>query len=100
RTLPRNVPEEVCLRRDVGVQRALLEPERLREVADGRAVIALLGEEPGRGARQLGLSGGDTLTLTIVRKECGMASVEVPRDEQAFLEYVQSGGQVEATDWL
>ena len=29
-----------------------------------------------------------------------MAAVEVPHDEQAFLEYVQSGGQVEATDWL
>ena len=29
-----------------------------------------------------------------------MAAVEVPRDEQAFLEYVQAGGQVEATDWL
>ena len=27
-----------------------------------------------------------------------MAAVEVPRDEQAFLEYVQGGGQVEATD--
>ena len=29
-----------------------------------------------------------------------MAAVEVPRDEQAFLEYVQAGGQVEAGDWL
>jgi len=29
-----------------------------------------------------------------------MAAVEVPRSEQAFLEYVQGGGQVEATDWL
>ncbi len=29
-----------------------------------------------------------------------MAAVEIPRDEQAFLEYVQSGGQVEATDWM
>jgi ring-1,2-phenylacetyl-CoA epoxidase subunit PaaA len=27
-----------------------------------------------------------------------VAAVEVPRDEQAFLEYVQGGGQVEATD--
>src|SRR3982751_2314095 len=29
-----------------------------------------------------------------------MAAVEVPRSEQAFLEYVQAGGQVETTDWL
>jgi hypothetical protein len=29
-----------------------------------------------------------------------MAAVEVPHDEQAFLAYVQGGGQVETTDWL
>ncbi len=29
-----------------------------------------------------------------------MAAVEVPRDEQAFLAYVQAGGEVEAGDWL
>jgi len=29
-----------------------------------------------------------------------MAAVEIPRDEQAFLAYVQAGGQVETTDWL
>ncbi|MDX6465323.1 MAG: ring,2-phenylacetyl-CoA epoxidase subunit PaaA, partial [Gaiellaceae bacterium] len=29
-----------------------------------------------------------------------MAAVESPRDEQAFLEYVQAGGQVETSDWL
>ena len=29
-----------------------------------------------------------------------MAAVEIPGDEQAFLAYVQGGGQVEATDWL
>jgi ring-1,2-phenylacetyl-CoA epoxidase subunit PaaA len=29
-----------------------------------------------------------------------VAAVEIPRSEQAFLEYVQAGGQVEATDWL
>jgi ring-1,2-phenylacetyl-CoA epoxidase subunit PaaA len=29
-----------------------------------------------------------------------VAAVEVPHDEQAFLEYVQSGGQVETTDWM
>ena len=29
-----------------------------------------------------------------------MAAVEIPRDEQAFLEYVQGGGQVETADWM
>ena len=29
-----------------------------------------------------------------------MAAAEIPHDEQAFLEYVQAGGQVEATDRL
>ncbi len=29
-----------------------------------------------------------------------MAAVEIPRDEQAFLEYVQAGGQVETADWM
>jgi ring-1,2-phenylacetyl-CoA epoxidase subunit PaaA len=29
-----------------------------------------------------------------------MAAVEAPRDEQAFLEYVQAGGQVETGDWM
>ena len=29
-----------------------------------------------------------------------MAAVEIPQDEQAFLEYVQAGGQVETTDWM
>ena len=38
--------------------------------------------------------------LTIVRKVVLVAAVEIPHDEQAFLEYVQSGGQVEATDWM
>ena len=32
--------------------------------------------------------------------EVRMAAVEIPGDEQAFLAYVQGGGQVEATDWL
>jgi hypothetical protein len=65
--LARDVPEEVGLRLDVRVERALLDAERLGEVADGGAVIALLGEEPGGGAGQLGAAGGDTITLTIVR---------------------------------
>jgi ring-1,2-phenylacetyl-CoA epoxidase subunit PaaA len=29
-----------------------------------------------------------------------VAAAEIPHGEQAFLEYVQSGGQVEATDWM
>src|SRR6266853_1795713 len=29
-----------------------------------------------------------------------MAAIEISSDEQAFLEYVQGGGQVELTDWL
>ncbi len=29
-----------------------------------------------------------------------MAAAEIPRSEQAVLEYVQAGGQVEVTDWL
>jgi ring-1,2-phenylacetyl-CoA epoxidase subunit PaaA len=29
-----------------------------------------------------------------------VAAVEIPHEEQALLEYVQDGGQVEATDWL
>ncbi len=29
-----------------------------------------------------------------------MAAIEIPHDEQAFLEYIQSGGQVETTDWM
>jgi ring-1,2-phenylacetyl-CoA epoxidase subunit PaaA len=29
-----------------------------------------------------------------------VAAVEIPQDEQAFLGYVQSGGQVETTDWM
>jgi len=49
-TLDCDLPEEVRLRLDVRVERALLDAERLGEVADGGAVIALLGEEPGGGA--------------------------------------------------
>jgi hypothetical protein len=48
--LARDVPEEVGLRLDVRVERALLDAERLGEIADGGAVIALLGEEPGGGS--------------------------------------------------
>ena len=46
--VPGHLPEQVGLAIDVGVERALLDAHRLREVADRRAVVALLGEEPGR----------------------------------------------------
>jgi hypothetical protein len=49
-TLARDLPEQVRLPFDVRVERALLDAERLGEVADGGAVIALLGKEPGGGA--------------------------------------------------
>jgi hypothetical protein len=51
RAFLRHLPEEVGLRLDVRVERALLEPERVGEIADRRPVVALLGEEPGCGAR-------------------------------------------------
>ena len=48
--LARDLPEQVGLRLDVRVERALLHAERLGEVADRGAVVALLREEPGGGA--------------------------------------------------
>jgi hypothetical protein len=45
-----HVPQEIGLRVDVCVERALLHAHRVGEIADGRAVVALLGEEPGGGA--------------------------------------------------
>jgi hypothetical protein len=48
--LPRDVPKEVGLRLDVRVERPLLDAERPGEIADRRAVVALLGEEPGSGS--------------------------------------------------
>jgi hypothetical protein len=47
--LARDVPEQVGLRLDVRVERPFLDAERLSEIADRRAVIALLGEEPSGG---------------------------------------------------
>src|SRR5262245_50903178 len=89
---PHRRVEQVLLRRDVRVQRALLDAHRLREVADRGAVVALFGEQPRGLSGQLRLAGGDSrITLTIVRMEAR---------EQEFLEYVQSGGQVETTDWM
>jgi hypothetical protein len=49
-SLARDLPQEVDLRLDVRVERALLDAEGLREVADRGAVVALLGKEPGGGA--------------------------------------------------
>ena len=46
--LAHRLVEEVLLRRDVRVERALLNAHRLRQVADRGPVVALLGEEPGR----------------------------------------------------
>jgi hypothetical protein len=48
--LARDVPKQVGLRLDVRIERALLDAERLGEIADGGAVVALLREEPGGGA--------------------------------------------------
>jgi len=48
-----DLPEQVGLRLDVRVERALLHAEGLREVADRGAVVALLGEEASGGAREL-----------------------------------------------
>jgi hypothetical protein len=45
-----DVPEQVGLRLDVGVERPLLDAERRGEIADRRAVVALLGEETGGGS--------------------------------------------------
>ena len=50
RALARDLPEQVGLRLDVRVERALLHAHRLGEVADRRAVVALLREEAGGGA--------------------------------------------------
>ena len=46
--VPGHLPEQVGLGIDVGVERPLLDAHRLCEIADRGAVVALLGEEPGR----------------------------------------------------
>jgi hypothetical protein len=52
----------------VGVERALLDSERVGEVADRGAVIALLREEPGGVAGQLLPAwSGNVVSLTTVR---------------------------------
>src|SRR5215210_3164771 len=55
--------EQILLRVDVGVERTLLDPEGFGEVADRRAVVAALGEEPRRLPRQLRPSRGHERTL-------------------------------------
>jgi hypothetical protein len=60
--------EEILLPRDVRVEGAFLNAERLRDVADRRRVIALLGEEPGGFLGQLFPARRANLdSLTIVR---------------------------------
>jgi hypothetical protein len=60
--------EELLLPRDVRVERPLLDAERVRDVPDGRAVVALLGEETGRFLGELlAARGANLATLTIVR---------------------------------
>jgi hypothetical protein len=45
--LAHGLVEQVLLRVDMGVERALLHAERLGEIADRRPVVAALGEEAG-----------------------------------------------------
>ena len=52
-TLQRKLVEEVLLRLHVRVERRLLDAHRNRQILHRRAVVALLGEEPGRLPRQL-----------------------------------------------
>ena len=56
-----DLPEQVLLRVDVVVERGLLDPERLGEIGQRRAVVAAVGEEPRRGPRQLLAPGGHGL---------------------------------------
>ena len=49
--LLRDLPEQVFLRVDVVVERRLLDAELAREVGQGRALVAPLGEEAGGDAR-------------------------------------------------
>ena len=53
RALAQRLPEQVLLRGDMGVERALLHAQGLGDVADRRAVIALLREQLRGLARQL-----------------------------------------------
>jgi hypothetical protein len=44
--LAHRLVEQILLRIDVGVERALLDAQGFGQVADRRPVVALLGEEP------------------------------------------------------
>ena len=50
RSFARDLPQQIGLRLDVRVDRTLLHTHRLGEIADRRAVVALLREETGGGA--------------------------------------------------
>ena len=58
RTLAGDVPEEILLAGDVVVERGLLQAERVGEVGERRALVALLGEQAGGDPGQLLTSGG------------------------------------------
>jgi hypothetical protein len=69
RPIAHRLVEELLLALDVGVERSLLYAERVGEVADRRAVVALLCEEAGSVAGKLlaARRSGNLLTLTSVR---------------------------------
>jgi hypothetical protein len=69
RPIAHRLVEELLLALDVGVERSLLYAERVGEVADRRAVVALLCEEAGGVAGKLLATrrSGNLLTLTSVR---------------------------------
>ena len=56
RALAHRLVEQILLRLGMRVERALLHAHRLGEIAHRRAVVALLGKEPGGLSRQLGAS--------------------------------------------
>src|SRR5215211_64290 len=94
RAFPCRLVQEILLGVDVRVERALLDPHRLGQVADRGAVVALFREQAGGSSCQLGTSRHGKLTLTIVR----LGGDQM--DDTEFLEYVQGGGQVETGDWM
>ena len=97
RALPHRLVEEVLLALDVGVERALLDADRVGEGADGRAVVALLGEEAGGLAGKLLAAAHGTLRILTIVRLGGDAVLERMTDEE-FRAYVQEGGQVETGD--
>src|SRR6266540_3939442 len=75
RALEHRLVEQVLLRGDVRVERAFLDAERPGDLADRRAVVALLGEQPRRLPRQLVSPGRHGGTLTTVRYGSARAGV-------------------------